>query len=62
MNARLFSHLGSVQATNAWYTLQTLRLEIDAAIDAGERPQRWQQAQLKRLCLSLHDAQRRVAK
>ena len=59
MNVRLLSHLPGQAAINTWYTMQSLRVEIDAAIDAGRRPQRWQQAQLKRLCLSLHDAQRR---
>ena len=62
MNARLFNHLSSVAATNTWYAMQSLRMDIDAAIDAGRKPQRWQQAQLKRLCLSLHDAQRRAVK
>lgn len=59
MNARLFSHLGRDAAINTWYTMQSLRIEIDAAIDAGRKPQRWQQAMLKQMCLSLHDAKRR---
>ena len=61
MNARLFSACKThADAMNAWYTMSIIVRGIEDAITNGNRPQRWMQHQLKRMCLSMHDRKKKV--
>ena len=62
MNARLFSACKTqADAMNAWYTMSIMVRGIEDAITDGNRPPRWMQHQLKRMCLSMHDRKKRMS-